>query len=1095
MRSIMGLPRLVVMYGVLIGSLHQSVITSTIARAGALYFSSSPSSAARKLEGEDARRASDLDKAIVAAIKADRWDEATAKGEELLALRIRVQGQSHFETINTEWRLRSLRRIAAMPTADRAEFQAAQSMDEQAKGLEKAAKYARALALFEKALEIRRRLLTEDHPDTAESCDNVAGNLMELGKYHLALPLAEKSLEIRRRTLTDDHPETATSYLNLAGVLDAQGKYARAQPLLEKALEISRRLLTDDHTVTASCFNGLAVNLKQQAKYAQAQPLYEKALEIRRRLLTEDHLDTATSYNNLAMILNAQGKYALAHPLFEKSLEIRRRLFGEEDPRTAFGYNRVGFNLQAQSKFAEAQPFFARALEIRRRTLTDDHPYTANSYNDLATNLSSQGENALALPYYQKALEINRRLLTDENPRTVTYYNNVAFCLNELRRYEEAEPLCEKGLEIRRKLLGDEHPSTAISYNNLAYNLIEQGKYARAQRLYERVLEIRLRQLGDEHPFTADGYDCLARTLHAQGKYREALDYWQKGVRSLDQSRLRIAFGGMDRAGAVNNTMRPAMAAVLARLGQPEEAWQALEENLGRGLLDELVARQDRRLSPADRARIRDLTRELEAFDSLTETVSRGPESAERARQLDDLRRRRDQASIALGEFQSKLFRDYGPLAGRVATLSEVQRAVPADAALIAWVDVAAVGPGDADPDGEHWAVVIRSRGVPVWIPMAGTGQDGLWTRDDVALADRLRRALRAPVGATAHLKQLVEGLRAQRIEPLSKALCASAEDQPAVRRLIILPSSSMAGVPVEVLLAPDDTRTVCYVPSASVFKYLREQPSPGRHAGLLALGDPVCSSPLPGSRYEVEAIARIFQSDQRPTRSLLGADASEATLHSISASGELSRYGFVHLATHGVIDQDIPARSAVILTQTGLPDPAEPAGTHQPAFDGRLLVREIQRGWEMKADLVTLSACETALGRKAGGEGFVGFTQALLMSGSRSVCLSLWMVDDMVTALLMQRFYANLLGRRPGLDRPMPKAEALHEAKVWLRELPRAEALSLIIGLAGDEKSGKSYDFLRRHADAMAELRADGERPYASPQFWAAFVLSGAPD
>ena len=143
---------------------------------------------------------------------------------------------------------------------------------------------------------------------------------------------------------------------------------------------------------------------------------------------------------------------------------------------------------------------------------------------------------------------------------------------------------------------------------------------------------------------------------------------------------------------------------------------------------------------------------------------------------------------------------------------------------------------------------------------------------------------------------------------------------------------------------------------------------------------------PLPGTRYEVEALARLFQSDDRPTRILLGTDASEPELDRLAASGELGRFGFIHLATHGVIDEDVPARSAVILTQTGLPDPLEQVLHQKPVFDGRLLVREIQRGWELKAELVTLSACETALGRDAGGEGFVGFTQALLMSG-RGAC------------------------------------------------------------------------------------------------------------
>ena len=148
------------------------------------------------------------------------------------------------------------------------------------------------------------------------------------------------------------------------------------------------------------------------------------------------------------------------------------------------------------------------------------------------------------------------------------------------------------------------------------------------------------------------------------------------------------------------------------------------------------------------------------------------------------------------------------------------------------------------------------------------------------------------------------------------------------------------------------------------------------------------------------------------------------------------------------MIDEGVPARSAVILTQTGLPDPLEQALNHRPVFDGRLSVREIQHGWELKAELVTLSACETALGRDAGGEGFVGFTQALLMSGTRSVVLSLWKVDDRATSLLMARFYQNLLGKRPGLSRPMPKAEALREAKQWLRNLTADEVGSELAAL-----------------------------------------------
>ena len=93
----------------------------------------------------------------------------------------------------------------------------------------------------------------------------------------------------------------------------------------------------------------------------------------------------------------------------------------------------------------------------------------------------------------------------------------------------------------------------------------------------------------------------------------------------------------------------------------------------------------------------------------------------------------------------------------------------------------------------------------------------------------------------------------------------------------------------------------------------------------------------MPGTRYEVEALVRIFKADDRPTGLLLKTDASEPELDRLAATGELGKFGFIHLATHGVIDEDMPTRSAVILTQTGLPDPLDQVLHHKPAFDGQL--------------------------------------------------------------------------------------------------------------------------------------------------------------
>ena len=1165
----------------------------------------------RWLTGDDARRADELNKAIETALKADRWDVAIARALELVALRTRVQGPKHSDTVSAEWYLKTLRRVAPMPREDRVAYLSAATINDQAEALWGQGKYAAAQPLFEKVLEIRRHLLTDDHPDTATSYNNVAVNLGPQGKYAQAQPLLEKALAIRRRLLTDDHPDTATSYESVAYNLNLQGKYAQAQPLQEKALEIFRRLLTDDHPHTALSYNNLAGNLRRQGKYAQAQALQEKALEISRRLHTDDHPDTALSYNNLAGVLRDQAKYAQAQPLYEKALEIFRRLLTDDHPHTAQIYNDLAVNLAAQGRYAAAQPLFEKGLEIRRRLLTDNNPETAGSYNNLAFNLYAQQKYAEAQALLEKALEIDRLLLTDDHHHTALAYNNLAANLHAQGKYTQAQPLYEKSLEVSRRVLTDDHPQTAQSYQNVAMNLSAQGKYAAAQPLYEKALAIQHRLLSDDHPTTGACYGGLAETLNAQGKYREAGERWLSAVKGQDVSRLRIAFTGMERTGT-KKSARPALAAVLARLGQPAEALQALEEDLARGLLDELAARQDRRLAPDERARLQELTTALERLDRLVETTPKNLDQAERAKRFDDLKRQRELASIALGEFQAKLVQNHGPLAGEVARLKEIQAALPADAALVAWVDLPPAGPGAADPDGEHWGVVVRSRGTPAWVPIAGTGPAGLWTKDDTGLADRVRTELRSRPGAgSADLRPLVERLRIQRLEPLARALGATAAGEPPAQRLIVLPSRAVAGIPVEALLAPDDSRTVSYAPSATVFKYLREQPRLDRRAGLLALGDPVYEragessqpkplpdhgllinvvapgsnaaihglkpddvllayngttlhkkedlkvvadgvnpivvdiwrdgrssrrnlspgklglvtdplpapvaiaeqrklrqvlvaargggddfAPLPGTRYEVEALARLFNADNRPTRILLGADASEPELDRLAVAGELRRFGFIHLATHGMIDEDVPVRSAVILAQTGLPDPLQQALSNQPVFDGQLTVREIQHGWDLKAELVTLSACETALGRDAGGEGFVGFTQALLMSGARSVCLSLWKVDDTATALLMQRFYANMLGRRPGQTGAMPKANSLREAKAWLRGLRRPEALAVTAELSGGIERGTGAK--ARQPTKVAAAISDGgdnDRPYAPPHFWAAFVLAGDPD
>jgi CHAT domain-containing protein len=121
-----------------------------------------------------------------------------------------------------------------------------------------------------------------------------------------------------------------------------------------------------------------------------------------------------------------------------------------------------------------------------------------------------------------------------------------------------------------------------------------------------------------------------------------------------------------------------------------------------------------------------------------------------------------------------------------------------------------------------------------------------------------------------------------------------------------------------------------------------------------------------------------------------------------------------------------------------------------------------------------------------------LGFTQVLFRKGARSLVLSLWKVDDTATALLMQRFYENLLGKRPDLKAPLPRAEALRQAQRWLRELPRADRDQLAAALSHGELRATVVKLKPKPVvEASRSEEPDGP-PYAHPYYWAAFVLFG---
>jgi CHAT domain-containing protein/tetratricopeptide (TPR) repeat protein len=190
----------------------------------------------------------------------------------------------------------------------------------------------------------------------------------------------------------------------------------------------------------------------------------------------------------------------------------------------------------------------------------------------------------------------------------------------------------------------------------------------------------------------------------------------------------------------------------------------------------------------------------------------------------------------------------------------------------------------------------------------------------------------------------------------------------------------------------------------------------------------------LPSTRHEGRSIASLLPESQRWLA--LDFDASRAAI----ASSGINQYRILHFATHGVIETVHPELSALALSMY------DSRGHPQ---DGFLRLYEIYN-LNLQADLVVLSACETALGRDVRGEGLIGLARGFMHAGAPRVVASLWKVDDEASSELMRLFYAAMLG-----PRCKPPAAALREAQLAIasQERWRAPYYWAAFGLQGEWK------------------------------------------
>jgi CHAT domain-containing protein/tetratricopeptide (TPR) repeat protein len=648
-------------------------------------------------------------------------------------------------------------------------------------------------------------------------------------------------------------------------------------------------------------------------------------------------------------------------------------------------------------RYAEALDFFDHAIKIRANTPDAGFPFMA--YEGRAQALAGEGRLEAARGV------LNQVLAIAEKNENWGHETEILVLLGELS-LRTGNPQAAKGYLEQAGQIGREHRfyrSVAEAMLDLARLYRDEGDLKSAEDRAAIGVDAS-RRVGDRYYLPRD-LTVLADLRASGGHVRQANALYEQAEDVIDGMLVNLdePYWSSSLAGAMSETYSHHFE-LLARTGAIQQAFDVLERVRGRTAAALLENRVLFRKDESPRTQALD-----DAVSELQLQLMRAADAKERERlKLELFGYERE---LAWTENDSGVS-DHDWLE-KPAPLEKVQAILRPDEVVLEYVM--------ADPYA--YCFWITRSGVGLAKLPAGRGEIEKLTR---AYIDSIR-------GKNTDAGQEKE---------LYTLLIAPVPGETTHDRLIIVPDGPLYFLPFGALRDPRgkflvQSRTISYVPAATVLEILKSaEDMKEAPRSLLAVGDVpyqdqgnvaamlpepkgfetqvlrglsdlfgTSFSDLPETRKEVLDVKKIIGNNGVV---LLGSSATEAAFE----SEPLADFKIVHLAVHGFADLQFPERSGLLLG-------ASP-NAHE---DGLLEIPQVMR-LHFNADLVTLSACDTGVGKVEGEEGITNLAEAFLVSGARAVVASLWSVDDTFTRALMDRFYTHLA---QGQD----TATALREAKL----------------------------------------------------------------
>jgi CHAT domain-containing protein/Flp pilus assembly protein TadD len=987
-------------------------------------------------------------------LKAEKTPEATAKdrarlaAERLMMEGRRAQGEGRGEALE-----RAIKRYgeAVEKWREAKERKSeAQTLNRLGVVYANLSQYEKARGYFEQALAISREI--KDRLGEGFALNALGIVYRSLSQYEQAKDYYEQSLAIKRE-IKDRLGEGATLN-NLGLVYENLSQYEKAHAYYEQALAISREI--KDRRSEGFALNNLGIVYRSLSQYEQAKDYYQQALVIMREI--KNRLGEGTTLQNLGVVYENLSQYERARDYYEQALAIRREIKDRQGEGSTL--NNLGSVYRRLSQHEKARAYFEQALAISREI--KDRYVEEATLQHLGVVYENLSQHEKAKDYYEQALAITRE---------IKYRYGEGFALHnlgnvylKLSQHEKARAYYEQALAIRREIKdsGEEaetllrvaflerdrgNLSDARKLIESALAIIENLRasytnrdlraayFATAQNSYEFYIDLLMR-LHEQDP--SAGHDAIALQASERARARMLLETLaeagadiRQGVdpqlvtreRSLqqqlnDKAKQQVNFLGRQHTAEQAIALAREIEAltgeyqqVQARITRSSPRYAALTQPVPLGLkeIQQQILDQDSLLLEYSLAEERSflwavtptsITSHVLPKQAEIETDARrvyelltarnhhppGETPEQRAKRVNEAEAEYEKAAAALSQM----------LLGPVATQLGTKRLIIVSEGALQYLPFAALpAPGGDAAKGRHGETETRGRG-DVMSEEASDRRVTVSPRPRVSFVPLIAKHEIVTLPSASVLAVLRRELLGRTSAPKSVAVLADPVFRSDDPRLADTREGGKAAVGSEVVGSP---RREVAASQTDVERSAKE-------SGVMGF------KRLRFSRQEAEAITALAPGEKSLKATDFAANRATAT------GSELSRYRVLHFATHGLLNSQHPELSGIVLSLV------DERGHPQ---DGFLRLHEIYN-LKLGADLVVLSACQTALGKEIKGEGLVGLTRGFMYAGAPRVVASLWNVDDRATAELMKRFYQGMFkeGLRP--------ADALRAAQTSLR-------------------------------------------------------------